>query len=217
MRSSIWSNAQKETLTGFPIERNEVFSSLTAAASIVKNRNLNPMLILEEDAIKDFPERRSVELDSVLVGLAPDKFNYVTMTEAFQLIKTKKAPLLAVNKSRYIMGSQGLRLGPGCFVAGLEYSSGVQAECVGKPEETFFSAALDHMNKLFGSNISKEDTVMIGDDVKDDVVGAQACNFQGCLVKTGKYSPGDEEVLTPLKPDHLFPSIAEAIKVFTSE
>ena len=38
--------------------------------------------------------------------------------------------------------------------------------------------------------------------------------FQGCLVKTGKYYDGDEDQLTPLKPDHIHQSITEAIKTF---
>ena len=32
---------------------------------------------------------------------------------------------------------------PGCFVAGLEFSTGATAEVVGKPEPRFFEAALE--------------------------------------------------------------------------
>ncbi len=32
---------------------------------------------------------------------------------------------------------------PGCFVAGLEYSTGCTAEVVGKPEKAFFRAAME--------------------------------------------------------------------------
>lgn len=49
---------------------------------------------------------------------------------------------------------------------------------------------------------------MIGDDVRDDVLGAQNAGFQGCLVKTGKYRDGDEEK-SPL--DHIFSNFSEAI------
>jgi ribonucleotide monophosphatase NagD (HAD superfamily) len=45
----------------------------------------------------------------------------------------------------------------GAFVAGLEYSAGVQAEIVGKPEKAFFHEAV----KLL--NMEPSATVMIGD------------------------------------------------------
>lgn len=35
-------------------------------------------------------------------------------------------------------------------------------------------------------------------DARDDVGGAQAINIKGILVKTGKYTPGDESLITPL-------------------
>ena len=34
---------------------------------------------------------------------------------------------------------------------------------------------------------------MIGDDVRDDVLGAIKIGLMGCLVKTGKYSENDEK------------------------
>lgn len=35
-----------------------------------------------------------------------------------------------------------MALGPGCFVKGLEYSAGVKAQVVGKPNVSFFHSAL---------------------------------------------------------------------------
>ena len=39
----------------------------------------------------------------------------------------------------------------GCFIAGLEYSADVTAEVIGKPEKTFFNAALSHLNSMITS------------------------------------------------------------------
>ena len=36
---------------------------------------------------------------------------------------------------------------------------------------------------------------MIGDDVRDDIVGSLALGFRAVLVKTGKYRPGDEKTV----------------------
>ena len=34
---------------------------------------------------------------------------------------------------------------------------------------------------------------MVGDDIRDDVIGAQEAGLVGALVKTGKYREGDEK------------------------
>ena len=43
---------------------------------------------------------------------------------------------------RYYKSKAGLQLGPGAFIAGLEYSTGVKCEVVGKPSPEFFHGAL---------------------------------------------------------------------------
>lgn len=49
------------------------------------------------------------------------------------------APLIAIHKARYYKRKDGLALGPGPFVTGLEYATDCQATVVGKPEKTFFT------------------------------------------------------------------------------
>ena len=41
------------------------------------------------------------------------------------------------------------------------------------------------------------ESLMVGDDVLADVVGAVDAGLQGCLVETGKYQPGDADSLPP--------------------
>ncbi len=52
---------------------------------------------------------------------------------------------------------------------------------------------------------------MVGDDVKDDVLGAQNAGFKGCLVRTGKYLQGDESRFEG-RPDFVFDSLAEFVE-----
>lgn len=49
------------------------------------------------------------------------------------------APLIAIHKARYYKRKDGLALGPGPFVTGLEYATDCKATVVGKPEKTFFT------------------------------------------------------------------------------
>lgn len=67
------------------------------------------------------------------------------------------APLIAIHKARYYKRKDGLALGPGPFVTGLEYATDSKATVVGKPERTFFLEALR------GTGCTPEETVMIGD------------------------------------------------------
>jgi len=90
-------------------------------------------------------------------------------------------------RNRYFMETDGLTLDRGAFVAGLVYSSGRTAEVVGKPAIPFFRAALDVLG------IAPEQAVLIGNDLADDIGGAQAAGIPGILVRPGKYRTTDEE------------------------
>ncbi|CAD6231965.1 GSCOCG00001675001-RA-CDS [Cotesia congregata] len=188
---------------GFDIKKDEIFSSLAAARELVIAKKFNPFLIIDPAAMEDFEDliKTNEESNAVVVGLAPDKFNYEKLNEAFRLLM-KGASLIAIHEGRYYKRPDGLALGPGGFIKLLEYSANVKAEVVGKPTEKFFTTALD--------GISPSEAVMIGDDVRDDVGGAQAVGIRGILVKTGKYRPDDEKLITP-PPTKVVSSFVQAV------
>ncbi|KAL8558340.1 Haloacid dehalogenase-like hydrolase domain-containing protein 2 [Nucella lapillus] len=188
---------------GFHIDSEEIFTSLTAARRLIEERNVRPLLMVDDKALEDFEGIPVAPPSAVVVGLAPDKSDYTAMNHAFSLL-LNGAPLIAIHKARYYKRKDGLALGPGPFVAALEYATGQRAEVVGKPESSFFSSAV----KEFGCEL--RDCVMIGDDVRDDVGGAQNCGMKGILVKTGKYREGDETSLTP-PPFHVAADFSAAV------
>lgn len=63
--------------------------------------------------LQDFTDIDQENPDAVVVGLAPEKFSYETLTLAFRLLKENKAPLIAIHKARYFAAKDGLSLGPG--------------------------------------------------------------------------------------------------------
>ncbi|XDV53807.1 hypothetical protein PO909_022224 [Leuciscus waleckii] len=178
----------------FDLQEREIFTSLTAARNLLEQRAVRPLLLVEDSAREDFTGLETSDPNAVVIGLAPDHFNYQTLNKAFRLI-LDGAPLIAIHKARYYKRKDGLALGPGPFVTGLEYATDTQATVVGKPEKAFFLEALRDLN------CSPEEAVMIGDDARDDVGGAQNAGMLGILVKTGKYRPGDEGKINP--PPHL--------------
>ncbi|XP_059613619.1 haloacid dehalogenase-like hydrolase domain-containing protein 2 isoform X2 [Phlebotomus argentipes] len=168
---------------GFELDPEEIYSSLSAASDYVKKNQLNPLYLLSQDAQKDFPPVDKEKLDSVVVGLAPEEFHYEQLNRAFNLLRPGVGkPLIAIHEGRYYKRSDGLALGPGCFVKGLEFAASTEAVVVGKPNKYFFQSAIPE-------NLPPEECVMIGDDAVDDIQGAMSLGMRGLLVKTGKYLP----------------------------
>uniref|UniRef100_A0A8C1QIR5 Haloacid dehalogenase-like hydrolase domain containing 2 n=1 Tax=Cyprinus carpio TaxID=7962 RepID=A0A8C1QIR5_CYPCA len=127
----------------FDLQEQEIFTSLTAA------RNL-----LEQRAVQDFTGLETLDPNAVVIGLAPDHFNYQTLNKAFRLV-LDGAPLI-----------DGLALGPGLFVTGLEYATDTQATVVEK---------------------KNTDQTVLAQDARGDVSGAQNAGMLGILVKTGRH------------------------------
>lgn len=193
---------------GFDLQKEEIFSSLAAAKRLIISRRLKPMLLIDPAAMEDFQDLVTDDTpNAVVIGLAPSKFNYDELNKAFRLL-LNGASLIAIHEGRYYKRPDGLALGPGAFIKGLEYSSNVKAEVVGKPTIGFFKAAL--------GEIDPTQAVMIGDDVKDDIAGAQAAGIKGILVQTGKYRAGDENTITP-GPTKVCASFVEAIESILGE
>uniref|UniRef100_G3Q111 Haloacid dehalogenase-like hydrolase domain-containing protein 2 n=1 Tax=Gasterosteus aculeatus aculeatus TaxID=481459 RepID=G3Q111_GASAC len=162
----------------FDLQEEEIFTSLSAARTLLEQKRHRPLLLVEDSALQDFTGIETSEPNAVVIGLAPEQFNYQTLNKAFRLV-LDGAPLIAIHKARYYKRRDGLALGPGPFVAALEYATDRNAIVVGKPEKSFFAEALSNL----GCN--PNEAVMIGDDARDDVGGAQNAGMLGILVRTG--------------------------------
>ncbi|XP_075935906.1 haloacid dehalogenase-like hydrolase domain-containing protein 2 isoform X2 [Anarhichas minor] len=171
----------------FDLQEKEIFTSLSAARSLLEQKQHRPLLLVEDSALEDFAGIETSEPNAVVIGLAPDHFNYQTLNEAFRMI-LDGAPLIAIHKARYYKRKDGLALGPGPFVTGLEYAADCKATVVGKPEKAFFTQ-----------------------DARDDVGGAQNAGMLGILVRTGKYREGDEKKINP-SPHLTCDSFPEAVE-----
>ncbi|KAI2658197.1 Phospholysine phosphohistidine inorganic pyrophosphate phosphatase [Labeo rohita] len=124
----------------------------------------------------------------VVIGDAADNFSYKNLNEAFRVLIGLEKPLLfSLGQGRYYKETDGLKLDVGVFMKALEYACDVQAEVVGKPSAKFFQTVLNDMK------LQPHEVVMIGDDLVNDVGGAQCCGMKGLQVRTGKYRPSDEQ------------------------
>ncbi|KAI7824269.1 HAD-superfamily subfamily IIA hydrolase [Kickxella alabastrina] len=203
----------KLTRLGFALDRSEIFTSLSAAKRLVKERNHRPLLLLEDNALEQFADiDQCAPYTAVVVGLAPSKFDYAHMNQAFGALLSG-AELVGIHRGKYYAETENkLSMGPGGFVAALEYAADKKAILVGKPMREFYELALKDMG-LLGSPGS---VAMIGDDVLADLGGgAQDLGLVRFLVRTGKYRSNDEEkAQEPL--DGVFDSFADIVDAMVS-
>jgi phospholysine phosphohistidine inorganic pyrophosphate phosphatase len=140
-------------------------------------------------------------LAAVVVGDLGDQWTFARLNQAFrQLMDHPEAELIALGMTRYWRASEGLQLDVGPFVQALAFASGREPVVMGKPAAPFFQQACTLLQ------LPPEAVCMVGDDVRVDVLGAQALGIKGVLVKTGKYRPQDLDVG---QPDLLIESFAE--------
>ncbi|KAJ1916593.1 hypothetical protein GGI13_002612 [Coemansia sp. RSA 455] len=175
---------------GFELPPSEIFTSLSAAKRLVQQHNYRPLLILEDEALEQFTDINQDEpYNAVVIGLAPSKLDYRNMNSAFTAL-LGGADLVGIHRAKYYASAEGqLSLGPGGFIAALEFAADKKAVLVGKPARAFYELALADMGLLE----SPESVAMVGDDVQADLGGgALELGLLRALVKTGKYREGDE-------------------------
>lgn len=169
---------------GFTLAAGEIQTAALAARTLVRSRGLRPLWLVHPDIAAEMGDS-SLDPDIVVLGDMGTHFTYPVLNRAFRLLMDG-LPLMAMARNRYFMEADGLSLDMGAFVAGLEYSAGITAEVTGKPAAAFFEAALAELG------VAAADAVLIGDDLADDIGGAQAAGIPGLLVRTGKFRPGDD-------------------------
>lgn len=139
---------------------------------------------------------------AVVIGDLGEGWNFPTLNRALRLLMSDTAvPLVALGMTRYWRAEDGLRLDAGAIVRALEYAAGRTAVVVGKPDPTFYGAAVDALH------VPADEVVMIGDDIHTDVEGAQRAGLTGVLVRTGKFSTSD--LSGGVTPDAVLDSVAD--------
>ena len=138
---------------------------------------------------------------AVVVGDLGEGWDFATLNRAFRLLMAEPHPrLIALGMTRYWRAADGLRLDTAPFVVALQHATGIAPVVLGKPARPFFAAAL----AALGTNAAE--TLMIGDDIRGDIGGAQNAGIRGLLVRTGKFRPQDLQ--GEIQPDGVIDSIA---------
>ena len=192
---------------GFDVDPSEFVTTPTAAASLMKQAGIERVKLVISPSIRnEFPGLSTASpYQAVVVGDIGRAWSYDLMNELFRVVMDG-AEIVALHKGRYWQVTDGLALDIGAFVAGLEYATGKTAAVVGKPSPAMFYAAMGELG------MEGHDVVMIGDDIYNDVAGAQSAGVRGVLVKSGKYRES-AVARSGVTPDLVIESIADLVQI----
>jgi HAD superfamily hydrolase (TIGR01458 family) len=189
---------------GFDVEDQEVVTAVGATAAHLRTHHSGAKAFVLSDG-DPRPDLEGIELvdvhdaNTIVIGGAGPDFSYETLNRAFKRL-VDGAVLVGMHRNMYWRTSEGLELDGGAYIAGLEEAAGVTATICGKPAPAFFESALG----LLGAPADR--VAMVGDDIVNDVLGAQAVGLTGVLVRTGKFR---EEDLGKGAPDLVLDSVAD--------
>ncbi|GAA2145267.1 TIGR01458 family HAD-type hydrolase [Nocardioides koreensis] len=199
----------KLTGLGVAATADQVLTPAVAAVAWLRHHQVaRPALFVPEATATEFsaldplPAGAAAGAGAVVVGDLGAGWDFATLNRAFRLLMDDAAPpLVALGLTRYWRAEDGLRLDAGPIVRALEYATGRGAVVLGKPDPVFYGAAVDDLG------LTPEQVVMVGDDIRTDVEGAQRAGLTGILVRTGKFSAADLD--GDVRPDAVLDSLAE--------
>lgn len=190
---------------GIAVEADEIVTAVVATASYLRAHHpgAKVFLLSDGDARADLEGIELVEdaADVVVLGGAYEGFTYEALNRVFRMLMDDAA-LVGMHRNLYWRTSEGWQLDGGAYIAGLEEATGRRAAICGKPAPAYFEAALEAIG------VPAARAAMVGDDVANDVLGAQAAGLMGVLVRTGKFRPEDLERVEGT-PDHVIDSIGD--------
>lgn len=190
---------------GIEVEDDEIVTAARLTAEYLRTTypGRRVWLLNDGDVRDDFAE---IEFDDehpdvVVLGGAGPQYSYENLSRVADLMLAG-TPAVAVHRAQVWATGDGLRADVGLYPPGLEELSGTRIVAVGKPSVAAFLAATE----LMGT--APEQTVMVGDDVANDVLRAQQVGLIGVLVRTGKFRPRALSAVGE-QPDHVIDSVAE--------
>jgi HAD superfamily hydrolase (TIGR01458 family) len=173
---------------GFAVAAEDILTAPTATAAYLAAHHpgASCYLLSSGDVTGDLGDVHLVgetePADVVILGGAGMTTTHERLNHAFSLL-LDGAAFVAMHRNLYWRTTRGLELDTGAYALALEAASGVSPTVIGKPSPAFFAAGCASLGLEAGT------VAMVGDDVVNDVLGAQDAGLHGILVRTGKYRP----------------------------
>ena len=198
---------------GISATSNSVFTSSSTTAKYLLDRfgQGAPLHVVGMDGLKttledagfqisigeELPEN---EVVAVVAGM-DRQINHQKIKIAMRLIMNGAA-FIATNIDGSYPTPEGISPGTGMVVGALQFASGVKPFVAGKPHPSIFQTALKEFD------VNPEDTLMVGDRLETDILGASALGIRTAAVLTGVTSR-EEISASEIKPDFIYEDISQ--------
>lgn len=182
--TSVAAYVERLRAMGIPARPEQVVTSAVATADYISRRYpaSTPLYIIGDDGIRSALAERGFREDPpnaqvVVVGL-----DFAATFDKFKLATLRiraGADFIGTNGDRTFPTPEGLVPGNGALLALLETATDVAPVIIGKPEHVMFEVTRSRLGT------APERTLMVGDRIETDIVGAQQAGWQTALVLTG--------------------------------
>lgn len=181
--------ARKLARMGYPIPPERVVTSAYATALHLRARGAEGkrVYVVGENGLREEMRAAGLQVvedgdpapaDFVVVGL-DRTLTYARLERAHREIAQRGAVFIATNRDATYPTETGTIPGGGSMVAAIEYSTGVTAATIGKPEPYAWELIL-HL-----AGATADQALMVGDRPETDILGARRVGMRTALVLTG--------------------------------
>lgn len=195
------------------VEEEQIVTSGTAAVNYLQTHYPagTSVHVLGGDGLKELVVKAGYVLADdapVVVAGIDTALTYDKLKRAALLIR-KGAHFIGTNADVTIPVPEGLAPGAGSILAALRAATDCEPIIMGKPNAPMFEAALHILNT------DAAHTLMIGDRLQTDILGAQNVGIRAALVLTGVASE-DDLANSPIRPDAVYSGLPELIAAWES-
>ncbi|WP_406663199.1 HAD-IIA family hydrolase [Gallaecimonas sp. GXIMD1310] len=186
---------------GINVPEEHFYTSAMATADFLRRQEGSKAYVIGEGALT----HELYKIGFTITDINPD-FVILGETRSYNWEMIHKASRFVANGARFIATNPdhcGPNQSPGCgaLCAPIERITGKQPFYVGKPSSWIVRSALNHINA------HSENTVIIGDNLRTDILAGFQAGLETILVLSG-VSRQDDIALMPFRPNHVFADVA---------
>jgi HAD superfamily hydrolase (TIGR01450 family) len=201
---------------GIDIEPDLIYTAAAASCDFIVQQYSRPRARVFNLATESVQEMLSGLVDwvqtsgepcDVVIAGAPSNVHATEDRQraALELLR-KGAALVGLCADRVYPSPRGLEFGAGAMCAMLSYAASVKPFYCGKPEKIFYMELCHRMK------IDPARTILIGDNVESDVLGAKSVGMATCLVLSGVTRRRDlQNLASELQPDYVIEDLNELL------
>lgn len=175
---------EKLNTFGVKLSAQQVINSSETTGSYLKSRfpNGGPIYIIGESGLRSTLAKYGFthaekHILAVVAGM-DRQLTYDQLKKGTLLIRAG-SPFIGTNPDRSYPTPEGQVPGAGAILAALASASNVEPLIIGKPKPEMYLLALKRMG------VAPEETLVIGDRLETDIIGAQAIGCKTALVLSG--------------------------------